>query len=201
VAHAELVAEHVLVAREDHYLGRGRFACKDARIQHELDVAIVDSGVVGAAVRLNVLGVRRIRPHVDEVLLLVRAVARNVRVVLVRLHQSKIRARARLDALGVVELDGNVADRVQRQTGRRVDGAGKIKRLVLVLLGLRRYDHHVLHDDVVELQTHVGAHAGGLLRGPRGGVRNGLLRLELELVDNLLENALLELFALVILLL
>jgi len=86
VAHAELVTKDVLVTRENHNLGGRRLVRKNARIQHKFNVAVVDSGVVGASVWLNIFGVRRIRPYVDKVLLLVRTVARNVRVVLVRLH-------------------------------------------------------------------------------------------------------------------
>ena len=155
MAHAELVAQHVLVAGEDHDFGRRRVARKDARVQHELDVAIVDSGVVSAAVRLNVLRVRGVRPHVNKVLRLVRAIARNIRVVLVGLDEAEVRARAGLHALRVIELDRNVAHGVERQARGRVYWARKVKGLVLVLLGLRRHDHHVLHDNVVELQAHV----------------------------------------------
>ena len=189
-----LEAEQVLVARVDDDVRRLR-VLEDARVEEQVDVDVVNAGVVGASCGLRVLRVDGVRPDVDEL-------ARDVGVVLVRLHQAEEGAGACLNARCVVErhLDrrDGVEDEARASESVVVKVASKVKVEVVLDLVLRAHRKNVLHHDVVELKAHGHLGVGRVFAG-RGALRRRRLhRALLHLREDLLELAVRKLGALVV---
>lgn len=191
VHHAILVREHVLGPTKHKDLGIRALGAKDAGIESKLHLDAIDTIVVRAAGRVLALGILRIGPHIDKLVLVTGRL-----VELIRLHETEIRTGAGLNTRRIAEADGGLAHRIEDETRGLVERTGEVKIIGIgPVLGAN--DPHVLIDTVVELETSVVLHTGCGLDSTRGRVV-GLGRNDLEIVEHLGKRNLAELVTLLI---
>ena len=191
VHHSVLVREHVLGATKHKNLGVGALRAKDAGIEGKLHLDGVNAVVVRATGRVLALGILRIRPDVDELVLVAGSL-----VELIRLHEAEIGTGAGLDTGRIPEADGGLAHGIKDQTGGLVKGTGEVK-IVRIRPVLGANNPHVFVHAVVELQTSVVLDTGRRLNSTRSGII-GLGGNDLKIVKHLGKGNLAELVALLI---
>lgn len=189
--HSVLVRQHVLGATKDEDLGIRALGAKDAGIKRKLHLDGVNAVVVRATRGVLALRILRIRPHVDELVLVTGRL-----VELIRLNEAEIRTRTGLDTGRIAEADGGLAHGIEDQTGGLVERTREVK-VVGIRPVLGTNNPHVLINAVVKLETGVVLDTGSRLNSARRGVV-GLGGNDLEIVKHLGKGNLAELVALLI---